>query len=434
VFTDTVPNGAFHPRSIHTSGSALYLAHAEHELRGHERWIIPQGGLVLGRELVGGDYQLRDARLSRRHATVEPDGQGGYQVRDLGSRNGTGVNGHRLEATHHLAHGDVLRLGDTLVVFAARAVPLAASAAAAPPGASCLLGHSIGIGGVRLAIEQLAQAPVHVLIVGESGVGKETIARALHARAPRGPLVHIVLSGVAQATLEGQLNAAWAAGGTIFLDGVTELTHALQTQLASALAGPDATRVRVIASTTRDLGAEARAGRFHADLHALLAAHTIHVPPLRERREDLPLLVADVLARLGAPGRGVDADLAQAMLLAAWPLNLRGLANVVETALGEATAGQPLALVEQVAQMFAVGDAMTATVAPQPPGAETSGSPSIARGRTPIADELREALRQSRGNVAEAARQFGCSRQQIYRWMRAVGVELDEFRPSGASR
>jgi transcriptional regulator of acetoin/glycerol metabolism len=87
--------------------------------------------------------------------------------------------------------------------------------------------------------------------------------------------------------------------------------------------------------------------------------------------------------------------------------------------------------------MFAVGDAMTATVAPQPPAApavDSPGSVSMARGRVPIADELREALRQSHGNVAEAARQFGCSRQQIYRWMRAVGVELDEFRPSGASR
>jgi len=424
VISNTVPYGAV--GSSHDS-AALYLAHAQEQVRGHERWIIPRAGMVLGRELVAGDYQLQDPRMSRRHAAVEPAAGGGYQVRDLGSRNGTGVNGHRLAGAHRLVHGDVLRTGDTLAVFVAPAIAHASAGAALG-----LVGHSAAIAAVRHAVEQAARVHIHVLLTGESGVGKETVARALHALSPHGPFHAVMLSGSVDASLNLQLNAAWAAGATLFLDGVSEMPQTVQLAFARVLddeaARAGGSPVRVIAATSRDLPGEVAAGRFRPELYARLAQHVIHVPPLRERREDIPLLVTEQLARLGASGRAVEADLAQAFLLSGWPLNLRGLANVVEAALHIAPAGQPLVLAAQLAHMFAVGDSLTATVAPTPPG-ETSLA-SGTRGRAATADELREALRKSEGNVAEAARQFGCSRQQIYRWMRAVGVDLNEFRRS----
>ena len=439
MFTETVPNGVVGLRPMRP-GAFLYLAHVDDELRGEgsDRWLLPAGGLILGREMVMGGYRLSDPKVSRKHAVVEPADGGAWQVRDLGSRNGTGVNGRAIDGPHRLRSGDVLRVGDTLVVFAAPCPPLPAADVATH--ALGVVGHSAAIVALRQHIEQAARGRAHVLVIGENGTGKEVVARALHATSTlSGPFVPVVPSGADPDAVRDALfvraRAALAHGGTLFLDGVTELPAPLAAQLEATLAAADSASapVRVIASTCRALAAEVAAGRFRADLHARLAACTLVVPPLRARREDIPLLVADLLGELGARDRGVDTELAQALLLCEWPLNVRGLHHVLETALRLTPAGAALALSEQVQLMLAAGDASTAGVPPAlaPTAARPEGDvvAQVQTGGAPIAAELREALRASGGNIAEAARHFGCSRQQIYRWMRALGVDAASFRP-----
>ncbi len=215
-------------------------------------------------------------------------------------------------------------------------------------------------------ISKIADYKTTVLVVGESGVGKELVARAVHKRGNRanGPFVAINCGAIPENLLESELfghrKGAFtdatsdrrglfeeANGGTLFLDEIGELPLSLQVKLLRVLQEDTIRRlgdvkdlkidVRIIAATHRDLTAEVKAGRFREDLFYRLNVLPIPIPPLRERKEDIPLLIDHFLARnnarLGTQIRGLDAEARKALIDYSWPGNVRELENTIERAM-----------------------------------------------------------------------------------------------------
>ncbi len=228
-----------------------------------------------------------------------------------------------------------------------------------------IVGNTPALRHVLLQVERVAATATTVLITGETGTGKEIIARALHSRSTRRerPLVKVncgaIPAGLVESELFGHVKGAFtgalqrrigrfelADGGSIFLDEVGELPLDVQVKLLRVLqeqefepvgaARPVHVNVRVIAATNRDLEAMVKAGTFRADLFYRLNVFPIHVPPLRERREDIPLLVAfflmSVSKKLGKPLEAFTASSLERMRSYDWPGNVRELQNVVERA------------------------------------------------------------------------------------------------------
>jgi two-component system response regulator AtoC len=233
----------------------------------------------------------------------------------------------------------------------------------APSG---IVGRSAGIQQVVALAHKVARHPSTVLVTGESGTGKELVARLLHAASPRAeqPFVAVNCGAIPESLLEselfGHVRGAFtgasidrrglfeeANGGTLFLDEIGELPAPLQVKLLRALQesevrrvgdnAPRAVDVRVVAATARDLDAEVAAGRFRSDLYYRINVVCIHIPPLRERREDIPELVRHFVAlfnrRLQMSVSGVAPAAMRMLMEYPWPGNVRELENVIERAL-----------------------------------------------------------------------------------------------------
>ncbi|HZI13120.1 MAG TPA: sigma 54-interacting transcriptional regulator [Myxococcus sp.] len=323
------------------------------------------GGAEPGRELelagrtvvVGSaedcDWVLREPTVSPRHASLEPLGDA-LRVRDLGSEHGTWYLAARVTALE-VPTGGMLELGAVRVLVLPGSLPQVSERTEL----GGLIGHSLRMRRLFRELEHIAPGEAPVLIQGETGTGKELVARALHALSPRaaGPLVGFhcgaVQPALAPSALFGQARGAFtdasrdvtgvfqrADGGVLLLDEVGHLPLELQPLLLRALESRTFTRVgervprrsdfRVIATTRLDLEAAVRSGAFRADLYHRLSALTLQVPPLRERLEDIPPLVRRFITR--AAGRHVPVEPAVLAALYAhrWPGNVRELRNVVE--------------------------------------------------------------------------------------------------------
>jgi len=229
-----------------------------------------------------------------------------------------------------------------------------------------LVGRSPAIQQLSALIKRIAPTPSTVLLLGESGVGKEVAARALHRMSPRAshPFVPVNCAAVSADLIESELFGHvkgaftgatetrnglfyYACGGTLFLDEIGDLPLALQTKLLRVLEERSvrpvgSTRevpvdVRVVAATNRDLRAEVAAGRFREDLFYRLEVLTLAIPPLRQRRDDVPVLAAHFVsllaARLGVPELPITPEVAARLSAYAWPGNVRELRNLVERSL-----------------------------------------------------------------------------------------------------
>ena len=433
------------PDSTRISYPTLILGFADGGLRPIERCTLPTEGAILGRDILffpGGP--IDDPQLSRRHVEVKPH-RDGWVVKDLGGRNGTWINGQRLFGEQKLEPGDVIRIGSTLVIHAF----LAADGDGCHSVAPGLIGDSDKIAAVRRAVGMVAGKGRAVLITGETGTGKELVAEALHQQSGRqGRLVAVncgaftedilasELFGHVRGAFTGAVNAQpglfrVADKGTLFLDEIGEMPLPLQAKLLRVLevgkvrpvGGTDdvPVDVSIVAATNRDLVSEVRYQRFRSDLYARLGQWLIQVPPLRERREDMPALVQHLLGRCDTAGRPMTTRLFEALLLHLWPLNVRGLYNVLSIAVLASPARAPLDLCPEVS---AVLDA-TSTLTPM------AVMRAVARRKgAPQADELRKALELSQGQISEAARHLGCTRQQLYRWMEKRGIDCNDYRPS----
>ncbi|HEX8748158.1 MAG TPA: sigma-54 dependent transcriptional regulator [Pyrinomonadaceae bacterium] len=230
---------------------------------------------------------------------------------------------------------------------------------------SKIIGTSPALQAVFRLVEKVASTNTNILIEGESGTGKELIARAIHHNSPRSehPFVAINCGALPEALLESELfghtKGAFTGavankpglfrageGGTVFLDEVAEITPAMQVRLLRALQEHEVTPLgsstpisfdaRIIAATNRDLEREVTEGRFREDLFYRLNVIEIHLPPLRERREDIPLLVRSFISRTAreqsASEKPITAEAMTSLINYSWPGNVRELQNAIERA------------------------------------------------------------------------------------------------------
>jgi len=349
-----------------------------------------------------------------------------------------------------LANGVALELAGRVTLLLHRS-PVAEAA----DDAFGMVGYGDGIARVRRSIARVVDLAVPVLVRGETGTGKELVARAIHERSARrtGPFVSVNLGAIpkelAAAELFGATKGAYtgavrdrdgffraARGGTLFLDEVGEapaevqamLLRVLETGEMYAVGGPSkvATDVRLIAATDADLDAHIRDGRFKAPLLHRLAGYQVRLPPLRERRDDIGVLfhhfAREELAAIGETARlapvdpyadpWLPASLAAMLVRAGWPGNIRQLRNVARQVV-IACRGKPQIRIDpQLAEELAIGRPIDARAVPR-----AADAPATPRKRpADVSDtELLEALRDHAWDLQAAADQLGIPRSSMYR-------------------
>ena len=307
-----------------------------------------------------------------------------------------------------------------------------------------LTGATPSIEAVRRSIEAVAPHPRTVVVTGETGTGKEIVARLLHRRSARaGPFVAVNCGGFTEGLLAselfGHVRGAFtgavseqqglfraARGGTLLLDEAGDIPLALQPTLLRVLETWEVrpvgssrdvpVDVRVVAASNRELVGLVQQGLFRADLYARLAQWVIRLPPLRDHREDIPALCRALLARLDAAGRTLTPDLEEALLVHPWPLNVRGLSNVLSIALIATPAGESLELGPEVREALQDNHVERPSTPPDAPPVELDRA------------HLEELLRTFGGRVAELARHVGVSRPKLYRLLWAAGLDPGQFR------
>jgi len=326
--------------------------------------------------------------------------------------------------------------------------------------ATQMLGTSAAMEHVRAEIDAVATTDFAVLILGETGVGKELAARAIHAGSRRrdAPFIQVncaaLPEGVIESELFGHVRGAFtgavanrpgkfelAAGGTLFLDEIGELPIAVQAKLLRALQEGEVQRVgadhpirvdvRILAATNRELAAETAAGRFRADLYHRLNVFPLHIPPLRERRPDIAILAGFFLdryrAQLGLPQVVLTRAAATVLETGDWPGNVRELDHVLARAVLRASARAPRG---KPIYLDAVDlDPSTAASTPTTPAGDALVT-RVARGQLPLRDALEElkraaitrALEETGGNWADAARRLGMDRSNLHHMAHRLGV------------
>jgi DNA-binding NtrC family response regulator len=353
------------------------------ELKGGEAILLGEQPFVIG---AGFDATLRlpDPAVSRRHLELV-NRNGIVTAQDLNSTNGSFYEGTRFQ-TLELGPGAIVRVGETELQLIApeKSDPLPPSEATS---FGPLLGKSRRMREVFSVLERATRTDATVLVTGETGTGKELVAEAIHHASSRaqGPFVVVdcasIPSNLIESELFGHVKGAFtnavndrmgafeaADKGTIFLDELGELPAALQPRLLRVLETRRVKRVggnevkqvdvRVIAATNRALEEEVREKRFRSDLYFRLAVVRVNLPPLRERREDIPLLAKDFLVRL-APGSQLELtpEIVAALTSYDWPGNVRELRNVIEQAGSLSSQGLSLALQLKARQPSATGRA-----------------------------------------------------------------------------
>jgi DNA-binding NtrC family response regulator len=384
--------------------------------------------------------QLDDKAVSRKHASVSFS-NGQFTVRDLKSRNGTFLGGARvMEAAVPL--GAVLTMGQSHIAiqprFYIREVPPSTARQFGD-----LFGESVAMRELFAIMERVAPADVTVLIEGESGTGKELAARAIHQASARADEPYVVFDcasiprDLAESELFGHKRGAFsgavddrtgalqrAHGGTLCLDEIGEMPLDLQPKLLRALetgdvrrVGDDETRrldVRVVASTNRDLSAEARRGTFRSDLLYRLEVVKLRMPPLRHRPEDVGGLVARLLEGRLAEGDVVAGDNLRKLIGYSWPGNVRELRNVLDRAV--ALAPKPTRFEQLVFNLGPLPN-VPLTIGYSYPGVAASALYKEAKKQLLASFDrayVEALMERHRGNISEAASAAGLSRKALY--------------------
>ena len=311
-----------------------------------------------------------------------------------------------------------------------------------------MIGDSFAMVKLREQVAMTAPTNGRVLIFGENGTGKELVARNIHALSRRrtAPFIEVNCAAIPEELIEselfGHVRGAFtgavadrrgkfeaAHGGTIFLDEIGDMSlktqakvlRVLQEQVMEAVGGSARIRVdaRVLAATNKDLPAEIRAGRFREDLYFRLNVVPIHVPPLRERQEDIPLLADHFMAMLGREyGRRpkvFEPDATTALQRYAWPGNVRELRNVVERLMimvpGDRVAARDLSFLDQGLASVSIANV------------ELQAMPPLHDARDDFERQyILRALAAQQGNISRTAEVLGVERSNLYRKMRAFGI------------
>ena len=407
---------------------------------------------------------VADGWMSSRHAVLRRSGER-WILEDAGSRNGTFVNGQQIQRAV-LKDGDLLELGHTLLSYR-EAVPRtsedtadldAASLQGPTPTFSPALAAEMG------RIGTIARSNVSVVIQGETGSGKEVAARAMHVLSGRpGAFVAVNCGGIARTLVETELfgyrKGAFSGAdedrpglmrtadkGTLFLDEIADLPAGAQAAVLRALQESEvhpvgATRpvkvdVRVLAATHFDLQQQVAEGEFRADLLARISGFTVRLPPLRNRREDLGLLIAEMIRRHGGGSATVSfsTEAANALFHHPWPLNVRELEKCIATALVLA-GGEPIEPQHLPEWAHLPGAQVLLSETPVPnPDEETFPGPRPSTPRVVSVEDQRRReelialLREHRGNISQIARAMGKARMQVQRWLKRFGLDPETYR------
>jgi DNA-binding NtrC family response regulator len=452
----SMSNPHTNPRLVNPTGehdgkaAVLILAgHAQKPLPlDRPRISIVVDEMELGRDLACDSWSsdFGDSLMSRRHARITRSPAGDYLVSDLGSTNGTWLDGRAvpLGTSAKLEPGSVLALGAHVFVFRRLSQE---DLVAIREDWACPFGPvptlSAPLAQLVRKLSRLAPSNVDILLSGETGVGKEVHAEAIHRSSGRkGPFIAINCAAIPDNLVESELFGyargahstadrgksgliEQAEGGTLFLDEIGEMSQTAQTKLLRFLQSREflslgTTRsrtldVRVVAATNRPLepaGPSDAASGLRYDLAARLGPEPLDLPPLRDRREDVGLLVS-YFAK--APLHLVP-DAYQALFLHSWKGNVRELEKVVTLARVLAGQGAPIGLEHLPVPLVAA-----AKITPPPP------KPAIQRKR-PTREELRSLLARNGGDVARMAREIGRQRTLVWRWLRENQLRPDDYR------
>jgi transcriptional regulator of acetoin/glycerol metabolism len=386
-----------------------------------------------------------DPMMSSTHARLVRSGRR-WALEDAGSTNGTRIGGKRVQRVE-LDDGAVFELGTTLFMYrdatlTPRGSPAVVERAVVAPGLSTLLP---AYAQALATFARVAASGVPLLLLGESGTGKEVLARAAHAVSGRsGAFVPVNCGALPETLVESQLfghmKGAFSGAvrdepgfvrssdkGTLFLDEIGDLPKLSQAALLRVLQEKEVTPVgstkpvkvdlRVVAATHRRVDASSKEGpdSFRSDLYARLAGYVHELPPLRERKEDMGLLLAALLAKVspGAPLK-LTPELARTLLAYDWPLNVRELEQCLSVAAVLARDG--------TIELSHLPEATRQAIA-QPRAAEAPPQSDDA-----IREHLVAALEKHKGNISEVARAMGRTRMQIHRWMKRWEIDPQAFR------
>jgi transcriptional regulator with AAA-type ATPase domain len=384
-----------------------------------------------------------DRWMSSAHARMTRV-MGTWLLEDCGSKNGTRVNGAPCSGTA-LADGDVVEVGHTFLVFRVAAAPaLVKLDAEVAPGGDDVRTLSWPLQDQLERVETVARSDVPVLIQGETGTGKELVARAVHRLSGRrGAFVAVNCGALPENLVEAQLFGSRkgaftgaqedregfvrsAHGGTLFLDEIGDLPVAAQPALLRVLQEHEVTPVgetrprsvdfRLVAATHRDLAQMEASGAFRGDLLARISGLPVRLPPLREHREDLGLLVGTLLSKTpGTRDLQLTCEAGRALFARPWPMNVRELEQCLNAA-----------------RALAADGAIDVSHFPR---AEPQATSEVQRAPRPLSDadvrqrdDLVALLREHGGSVSAVARATGKARMQIQRWMKRFGLDPATFR------
>jgi len=406
------------------------------------------------------DLVLPVHAVSRQHAEISRE-RGHWMLRDRKSTNGTFVDGYRVSESR-LEHGQEIRIGDAILKFVAADLEGHAPYridGSLTPGAVRQGGQVPGlIGGYQIdrvarqlelvAREAPGATPLSVLILGESGTGKEVVAQAIHQKSGRRgdyravncaalpkDLVESELFGYRRGAFSGAIRdkpglIKTAHRGTLLLDEIGDMPLDAQAKLLRVLQSkelfplgatePEPVDVRIIGATHRNLDQLLKEGRFRQDLYARLNEYHMILPPLRDRKEDIFMLLGEFFRRHGGQNLRVTFPFMMALLHYDWPYNVRELESCAKRCV-VLSEGKPLAedmLTEDIAREMAGYGREFA------PAADESRDESGA----PTREELLSLLERHQGNVAAVGRDLGKARMQIHRWLKRYTIDINDFR------
>jgi transcriptional regulator with GAF, ATPase, and Fis domain len=403
----------------------------------------------------GNDLVIPDETVSRTHCEIVRDRRDGrgYLLRDLGSTNGTFLDGAEIREAYIRA-GSVITVGNVQLKFQ----PFEQRIEILPSDKDELgelIGRSLKMREIFGLVERIAPTEATVLIEGETGTGKDLVARTIHGLSSRkgGPFVVVDCGAVAGNLIESELfghekgaftgasatrQGAFelANGGTVFLDELGELSLDLQPKLLRVLEQREIRRVggnrtikvdlRIIAATKRDLLREVQHGKFREDLYFRLSVVPVRMPPLRERKDDLPLLASAFLHKLGRPNDALDEAAMQSLLSHDWPGNVRELRNVLERGAYLAPRSAPL-------QLTHVGTAtQSAPVLPSSPQGDFDAELSYRDNKERWENEFERRyltwlMERAQGNISRAAREADMDRKYLHKLLKkhAISVKSD---------
>lgn len=397
-----------------------------------------------------GDLHLRlpSATVSKEHARLVRRGDE-WTFQDLDSRNGSCINGQRV-TNAVVRDGDWIEIGSVVLRYRASLPAISECSADLDVAfdAQAIRGYSSLLPAIEWSfrtLSRVARSEITTLLLGETGTGKEVLARGMHVLSGRtGPFVAVNCGALTSSLLEshlfGHVKGSFtgalhdepglirsADGGTLFLDEVGDLPFPAQAALLRVLQEREvlpvgATRptnvdVRIIAATNKPLETRCLQGEFRADLLARLAAYQHALPPLRERTEDLGILLSDLSRRATsakAHTMRLHLHVARRLVAYSWPQNIRELDNLLLVASTLAERG--------IMEVAHLPESMTKSASKPLPDSEPPSNPDELR------QQIVQLLEQHRGNVTLVARAMGKTRMQVHRWMQKFGIDPEMYR------